>query len=310
VPASGAVIVNHPDKNVADIVSRGCWSNKIYFGDENGWYAQLVKPDGSEFVIKRRDKHIGTVSWQHTGQHNVMNALATMAAATNVGVDPGAAIAALNGFRGVKRRMEVRASFSNVMINAGEISDEPISGTLHNAVPTSDGDDSHSSVGAVTLYDDFAHHPTAIKTTLQGLRNKVGDDRIIVLLQFGSFTMRTGVHDASAFRDALSVADEVLLWQPDMAARKQADSVSANANNKTEILRTTDDMIECALAMLCTNTRASNTAPATDAATGTHTEAHTGTHAHTHIVIMSNKGFENIHQRLIQRLSAVCQVIT
>jgi len=160
VPGDGLIVYHGADENIKDVLSRGCWTKTDTFScEKSAWQANLLNSDGSTFEIIHKDKSEGKVKWSLIGKHNVENALAAIAAANSVGVKVQDCIKALQEFKNVKRRLEVKAK-----------------------------------VNGITIYDDFAHHPTAIDATLQGLRAKVGDDRIIAVLEFGSYTMREGVH--------------------------------------------------------------------------------------------------------------------
>ena len=183
VPRRGRLIVNGEDGNLARVLAMGCWTPVDTFGIDGGydWVAHLVQADGSVFDVIHRGAHVGTVSWPLLGRHNVMNALAALAACQAVGVEAAAVIPALARFRSVKRRMEV--------------------------VDTIDG---------VTVYDDFAHHPTAIATTLDGLRANVGSRRIVVAMEPRSNSMRLGAH-SDALAPSLDAADTVVfLARPEL----------------------------------------------------------------------------------------------
>ncbi|MCS6765224.1 MAG: UDP-N-acetylmuramate:L-alanyl-gamma-D-glutamyl-meso-diaminopimelate ligase [Candidatus Protistobacter heckmanni] len=159
IPGQGRILVNGEEESLAQVLERGCWSEVEQFG-AGDWQATDVGGDDS-FDVVFQGKPQGRVSWELTGSHNRMNALASIAAARHVGVLPEQAIAALGRFRGVKRRMELR----------GE-------------------------VRGIRLYDDFAHHPTAIQTTVAGLRKRVGGARILAVLEPRSNTMKLGVMKA------------------------------------------------------------------------------------------------------------------
>ncbi len=163
VPGNGLIILPSTDPNLAETLRMGCWTRQETTSLKNEgnsyWQARLLRPDGGGFEVCKGGGMRGTVSWTLTGLHNVRNGLAAIAAACHAGVEPEKAAAALCGFKNVKRRMEVCAI-----------------------------------VDGVTLYDDFAHHPTAIATTLDGLRARVGDERIIAVLEPRSNTMKLGVH--------------------------------------------------------------------------------------------------------------------
>jgi UDP-N-acetylmuramate: L-alanyl-gamma-D-glutamyl-meso-diaminopimelate ligase len=175
VPGNGRVIVNAEDAHLAEVLRMGCWTPVDSFGiDAGNWRARLIAADGSRFEVQHEGKSIGIAGWSLLGRHNVMNALAALAAAHAAGVDVAAVLPALAEFRSVKRRMETIATHAGV-----------------------------------TVYDDFAHHPTAIATTLQGLRARVGDARIVVALEPRSNSMRLGAH-AAQLAPSLIDADQVV----------------------------------------------------------------------------------------------------
>jgi UDP-N-acetylmuramate: L-alanyl-gamma-D-glutamyl-meso-diaminopimelate ligase len=183
VPGNGRLIVNAHDERLAEVLAMGCWTPVETFGIGRGdWQATLVEADGSVFAVHRAGERIGEVRWSLLGNHSVMNALAALAAAAAVGADPRALLPAFAGFESVKRRMEL----------VGE-------------------------VNGVRVYDDFAHHPTAIATTLAGLRAKVGQARILVALEPRSNSMRQGAH-AEALAPSLADADAVVfLHRPELS---------------------------------------------------------------------------------------------
>ena len=210
VPRRGRLVVNGEDRHLAEVLAMGCWTPVETFGldaslapasdvthphahgdraDHSAaaragfdWTARLLAEDGSAFVVVHGGRDVGEVHWPLLGRHNVMNALAALAAANAVGVDVAAVLPALSAFRSVKRRLEV----------IGES-------------------------GGITIYDDFAHHPTAIATTLAGLRARVGDARILVAMEPRSNSMRLGAH-AGALAPSLDGADVVVfLHRPELA---------------------------------------------------------------------------------------------
>ncbi|WP_460713813.1 Mur ligase family protein [Lysobacter terrae] len=208
VPRRGRLIVNGEDKYLAEVLAMGCWTPVETFGldasliprssqpqthgdraDEGAaaragfhWTARMINEDGSAFVVIHDGEELGEVHWPLLGRHNVMNALAALAAANAVGVDAKSVLSSLAEFRSVKRRLEV----------IGE-------------------------AGGITIYDDFAHHPTAIATTLAGLRAKVGNARIVVAMEPRSNSMRLGAH-ADALAPSLDIADAVVfLHRPELA---------------------------------------------------------------------------------------------
>ena len=190
IPGNGTIISNGADANLERVISRGCWSNlqRFSFDDKYDWQVELMKADASELRFHFQQKVIGTLKWSQCGRHNAMNACTAIAAAAAAGVPATTAIEALSLFLGVKRRLEVITRSQDI-----------------------------------SVYDDFAHHPTAIRLTLEGLRRKVGNARILVALEPRSNTMRAGVH-AHELGPALMAADHVWLktsedidWDPNVA---------------------------------------------------------------------------------------------
>jgi UDP-N-acetylmuramate: L-alanyl-gamma-D-glutamyl-meso-diaminopimelate ligase len=189
VPRRGRLIVNGEDPRLTEVLAMGCWTPVERFGMEGtasaqpfDWSARLLDDDGSAFVVVHAGREIGEVRWPLLGRHNVMNALAALAAANAVGVEVESVLPALVEFQSVKRRMEI--------IGAS---------------------------GGITVYDDFAHHPTAIATTLAGLRAKVGGARVVVAMEPRSNSMRLGAH-ADALAPSLHDADLVVFLQrPELA---------------------------------------------------------------------------------------------
>lgn len=170
VPEIGQVVFNAQDSNVADILSQGLWSESVSFGEQGAWQAHLLEADGSAFEVSF-DGMCAEVNWSLTGLHNVNNALAAMAAAKHVGVQIADAAKALSIYQGVKRRME----------HIG-------------------------NVAQIDVYDDFAHHPTAIKTTLEGIKASA-KGRVVAVIEPRSNTMRMGVHK-DKLADCVTDADK------------------------------------------------------------------------------------------------------
>ena len=181
IPGEGLIICPAIDANIQDTLAMGCWTpvQLTAINQDTAWQAELLEDDGSQFAIKFNQQAQGQVAWQLTGQHNVYNALAAIAAARHIGILPADAIAALTKFKNVKRRMEVIAK-----------------------------------IKGVTVYDDFAHHPTAIQMTLEGLRKHVGAEKIIAVVEPRSNTMRMGVH-REVLAESLMLADRTLIYQPE-----------------------------------------------------------------------------------------------
>jgi UDP-N-acetylmuramate: L-alanyl-gamma-D-glutamyl-meso-diaminopimelate ligase len=183
VPHRGRLIVNGHDERLREVLAMGCWTPVERFGFDLSfeWSARKLTDDGSRFAVLHNGNEVGVVQWPLLGNHNVLNGLAALAACAAVGVDVATVIPALSRFHSVKRRLEWIG--------------------CHNEI---------------TVYDDFAHHPTAIHTTLAGLRAKVGDARIVVAMEPRSNSMRLGAH-ADALAPSLAIADEVVfLARPEL----------------------------------------------------------------------------------------------
>ncbi len=241
VPGSGLIVHPNDDEALDQVLAMGCWTPLTSTGDGGDWCAVLESPDASRFGVLHRGAPIGVVDWAHTGRHNVQNALAALAAAAHVGVDPAAAVSSLCRFQGVKRRMELR----------GE-------------------------VAGVRVYDDFAHHPTAIASTLEGLRRRVGNERIVAVLEPRSNTMRMGVH-AGALAASLALADRVHLFVP-AGLDWDASTALASLGGRLEV----DEDIDSIVARIVARAAAGD-----------------------HLLVMSNGGFHGIHQRLLDALETV-----
>jgi UDP-N-acetylmuramate: L-alanyl-gamma-D-glutamyl-meso-diaminopimelate ligase len=244
VPQQGLVVVNRQE-SLQRVIAKGCWTPVEFFGDAAGWHVQEVAPDGS-FEVWLNNERQGRVSWDLLGEHNRMNALAVIAAARHVGVAPCIAIEALGEFKNVKRRMEVR----------GE-------------------------VNGITVYDDFAHHPTAIETTVAGLRAKLDAasrhgqkiGKIIAVLEPRSNTMKLGVMKA-ALPDSLRDADAVFCYANNLGW-DAADALKPLQSKA----QTFDDLEKMVQAIAKT--------------------AKTG----DHILVMSNGGFGGVHQKILDNLT-------
>jgi UDP-N-acetylmuramate: L-alanyl-gamma-D-glutamyl-meso-diaminopimelate ligase len=246
VPSEGLVITNGEESNIQDVIDRGCWTSVEPFssaedGEQNsGWAANYLKADGSKFEVLLNGKIQGTVKWDLLGKHNVSNALAAIAASRHAGVPVKHAIDALAEFKGIKRRMELRGEVNNIRV-----------------------------------YDDFAHHPTAIETTLNGLRANVGENKIIAILEPRSNTMRLGTHKES-LASSLDVADQVVLFQPEGLDWDMDDVLSA-LGDKASLHSNIDTLVSEVV----------KTANNGD-----------------HLLVMSNGGFGGIHDRLLTALEA------
>ncbi|WP_408953875.1 UDP-N-acetylmuramate:L-alanyl-gamma-D-glutamyl-meso-diaminopimelate ligase [Lysobacter sp. Hz 25] len=245
VPRRGRLIVNGEDERLGEVLAMGCWTPVERFGlhSESAapafeWTARLIEADGSAFAVIHDGVEVGEVRWPLLGRHNVMNALAALAAANAVGVDVASVLPVLAAFRSVKRRLEV----------IGE-------------------------TGGVTVYDDFAHHPTAIATTLAGLRARVGSARIVVAMEPRSNSMRLGAH-SDALAPSLDGADTVVfLHRPELAW--DAGKVVAGLRGEGVTVPDADTLI----AALSERVRAGD-----------------------HVVFMSNGGFDGAPRRFFAAL--------
>ena len=240
VPQRGRLIVNGQDQRLAEVLAMGCWTPVERFGFEPSleWSARLLNEDGSAFAVLHNGNEVGVVRWPMLGRHNVLNGLAALAAVNAVGVDIASVIAALADFRSVKRRLEIIGQ-----------------------------------TGGITIYDDFAHHPTAIQTTLHGLRAKVGDARIVVAMEPRSNSMRLGAH-ADALAPSLDGADAVVfLHRPELAwdAGKVVAAIRGDARTVADV-----DALIVALKSLA--------------------------RAGDHVVFMSNGGFDGAPRRFLAAL--------
>jgi len=237
VPGNGLLVVNGSDDALQRVLQRGCWTPRESFGTGD-WRAAEAKADGSAFDVLYKDDKVARVEWNLLGTHNVNNALAAMAAARHAGVLPAKAAEALGSFKGVKRRLEVRAK-----------------------------------VDGVTVYDDFAHHPTAVTTTLAGLRGRVGKERIIAVMEPRSATMKMGVH-RDTLAQAFSGADRVFVYQAPNVNWDVAGTFSA-LGTRASVIRDVDVLVDAVMS-----------------------EVQRG----DNIVVMSNGGFGGFHEKLIDRL--------
>jgi UDP-N-acetylmuramate: L-alanyl-gamma-D-glutamyl-meso-diaminopimelate ligase len=243
IPASGCILWNAGDTNLEATLAMGAWTPREGFARaaRAGVTWSLDQPEGgdfSKFVVLEAGRPVGTVRWDQLGGHNAENALAAIGAARHVGITVSQSIAALAEFKGVKRRMELR----------GE-------------------------VAGIAVYDDFAHHPTAISTTIDGLRRKVGDKRIVAVLEPRSATMKMGVH-RETLAPSLSAADAVWMFAPPDLGW-DADAVVTALGGKGRVARSLDELVDG----LATHTRTGD-----------------------QVLIMSNGGFGGLHGRLLEAL--------
>ncbi|ACS84352.1 UDP-N-acetylmuramate:L-alanyl-gamma-D-glutamyl-meso-diaminopimelate ligase [Musicola paradisiaca] len=239
VPGSGRIIIPANDLHLKQVMTMGCWSEQELVGEEGIWKAKKVASDASVFQVYLDNELVGEVSWKLVGEHNMHNGLMAIAAARHVGVMPGDACQTLGEFINAHRRLELRG--------------------------TADG---------VSVYDDFAHHPTAILATLAALRSKVGGTaRILAVLEPRSNTMKMG-HCKNELAPALGRADGVFLFQPQhipWQVAEVADACVQPAHWSADVDTLVDMIVK--------------TAQPGD-----------------HILVMSNGGFGNIHSKLLDAL--------
>lgn len=244
VPSQGLIICPKKDKNLQNVISNGCWTPIEYTGNLKNndvtWRTALLKADASQFTIYFRNKKQGEIHWSLIGDHNAANAINAIAAAHHIGITPNISIAALNQFQGIKRRLEI-----------------------------------YKKINGIILYDDFAHHPTAIASTLAGLRKKIGNKkRILVILEAGTHTMRSGIH-RKTLGPSLQNADSVWLLRPSTDWDFEKDF--CNSSIPIFICDSIADIIQKVIKEVKKS---------------------------DHIVIMSNRGFGNIHEKLARELEA------
>jgi UDP-N-acetylmuramate: L-alanyl-gamma-D-glutamyl-meso-diaminopimelate ligase len=243
IPASGRLIVKHEDVELERTLKEGCWTPAESFGLASGarWSARLEIPGRYQrFEVLEGGEPVAAIDWSLLGRHNVENALAALAAAHHAGVAPAVAARALARFRGVKRRMEVRGTERGI-----------------------------------TVYDDFAHHPTAIETTLAGLRSVAPEGRIVAVLEPRSNTMKLGVH-RDALARSLEGADLVFLYQP-QELDWDLGAALAPLGARAHLARSIEDLVRTLAAEL---------------------------HAGDRVLVMSNGGFGGLHEKLLTALRA------
>ncbi|AJB49909.1 UDP-N-acetylmuramate:L-alanyl-gamma-D-glutamyl-meso-diaminopimelate ligase [Acinetobacter nosocomialis] len=244
IPSEGRIIAPITETHIDEVLEMGCWTpvirTSLEANEKAALSAELISIDGSHFKVLENGNAVGEVKWNMTGQHSVANALATIAAAQHVGVALETACEALSNFGGVKRRMELLGT-----------------------------------VNGIEVYDDFAHHPTAIDTTLDGARKRLGERRLWAIIEPRSNTMRMGSHKDGLAHSA-RLADDVIWYQPEGLDWDLQPVIEA-ASNRAQVSRSLDEIIN----------RIVNEAGEGDA-----------------VVIMSNGGFGGLHQKLISALKA------
>jgi UDP-N-acetylmuramate: L-alanyl-gamma-D-glutamyl-meso-diaminopimelate ligase len=236
LPASGRLVVNGADESLGRVLAAGCWTPVEAFGVAGGWQSASEDPTGA-FDVLWQGRVVGRVKWNLSGEHNRLNALAALAAARHAGVPPEEGIAALADFAGVRRRMELKGT-----------------------------------VSGVSVYDDFAHHPTAIRATVDALRGRVGAARIIAVLEPRSNTMKLGVLK-DGLPASLAQADRAFVYSAGLGW--DAKSVFAPLGERVRCV----DEIELLAKTIAREARAGD-----------------------HVLVMSNGGFGGLHERLLALL--------
>ncbi len=245
IPGNGCIVMNGADRNLEQVIEMGCWTPVQRFTAQASSTADWrVDADPASawarFSVRHAGRHVGDVAWGLLGRHNAENALAALAAAHHAGVELPTGIEALNRFRGVRRRLEVKGI-----------------------------------VDGVVVYDDFAHHPTAISSTLEGVRQKAGAGRVIAVLEPRSNTMKLGTHKA-ALAESLRDADRVFVYKSPEVKWDVADAMAPLGS-----LAVVHESIESLVSALVAESRAGD-----------------------HLVLMSNGSFGGLHERLLAALEA------
>ena len=245
VPGNGRLVVNGADRNLAEVLGMGCWTPVETFASDAAvtadWHLVADPAEAyAKFAVYHGERRVGDVEWGLLGRHNAENGLAALVAAHHAGVDEAAAIEALCRFRGVRRRLEVRGT-----------------------------------VDGVVVYDDFAHHPTAVASTLEGVRLKAGAGRVIAVLEPRSNTMKLGTHKA-ALADSLRGADRVFVYKSPDVKWDVGDAMVPLGS----LVAVHEDLARLTEAIVA--------------------ESRPG----DHLVLMSNGSFGGLHERLLESLRA------
>lgn len=240
IPANGVAIKPRDDKALNEVIARGQYSRieELALSGEAQWSARLIEDNGSAFKVVHQGEEVAEVHWSLIGRFNVENGLAAIAASVNAGVSPKVAAEALERFTPVKRRLEVK-----------------------------------SSKHGITVYDDFAHHPTAITRTIDALKRSNRHQRIFAVLEFASYTMRTGVH-AVEMAEALAPVNGAYILEPHDF---NLNDTVGNWTCPYQICKSTDEIVS---------------------------EVASQVQEGDAVLVMSNRGFNGIHQQLIHSIDA------
>ena len=240
VPSSGHIIASKGDA-IDEVLNRGCWTpvSRLDAGSSDDWSVQARDNHFGKFEISSPSGDRGAITWGLIGRHNAENALAAVAAAHDIGVSVKDACDALCRFEGVKRRLELLGTPNEIAV-----------------------------------YDDFAHHPTAVKTTLEGLRNAAGEQRVVAVIEIRSNTMKRGTHKEELV-PATQHADLVFWFEPEGLDWSMTEATSEL--NGHFVFRDTNQLHEALVGQL---------------------------HSGDHVVIMSNGSFSGLHRQLLQSLSS------
>ena len=247
IPENGMIIANNEDENLEEVLAMGCWTPIVRFGltDKADIWGKALRPDYSRFEVSYQDKKT-TIEWNQTGQHNMLNAIAAMAAALQQGISIEDSSKSLEQFKGIKRRMEF----------IGKV------GTQN---------------GEVQIFDDFAHHPTAIKTTLDGIKKQIGNQQLIAVFEPRSNSMRAGAH-AKDLPGSFKKADiAIVMNYPDLDWKDGLIDELHKQSIKT--ISSVDDLIENLIQL---------------------------TEDSSHVVFMSNGSFDNAPRRFLAELKSLC----
>lgn len=242
IARAGLIIYPNKDEHIQHVLERGCYSRTETFGDQAQWQAQTMDESGALFEVSFNGQQQGTIKWTLQGQHNRLNALAAIAAAHDIGIDTRIAIEALNQFQGIKRRMELKGT-----------------------------------VNHIAVYDDFAHHPTAIATTLEGVRQQYPNRRILAVLDPHSNTMKLGTM-AQRLPEAVRTADMVFCYHETQGKHKLQWSPDEIFSDFAKPFFAATDVDQLAT-MVASHSRQNDL-----------------------IIVMSNGGFGGFHAKLLQTL--------